>query len=103
MVRVSGLLGEVEAGVSSRSPDGMTPTEELDAVRPAVQHFLDEEQHVLEGLLRELAQQDLRIVEYDSLPRTSKAELDVYFRREICPSARHWPSTRRKPFPLSRT
>ena len=36
MIRVSGLREQIAAGVTQRTPDGMTPAEQLDAVRAAL-------------------------------------------------------------------
>jgi polyphosphate kinase len=85
MVRVSGLLGELEAGVSTRTPDGRTPAQELDEVREALHTMLADQQRVLEELLKLLDQEDVRVAGYDDLSRANRADLKTYFNREIFP------------------
>src|SRR5207302_10201934 len=41
MIRVSGIREQVKAGVSERSPDGMTPGEEMSAIRRLSISLLD--------------------------------------------------------------
>ncbi len=41
MIRVSGIREQVKAGVSDRSPDGMTPSEEMVAIRAHILPLLD--------------------------------------------------------------
>ncbi|HLY65064.1 MAG TPA: polyphosphate kinase 1, partial [Chloroflexota bacterium] len=86
MVRISGLLGEVDAGVSTRTPDGRTPAEELAEVREATRRMMAEQRRLLqESLLPALADAGIVIVPYDDLPRARRQELDAYFEREIFP------------------
>ncbi|MBV8086840.1 MAG: polyphosphate kinase 1 [Chloroflexi bacterium] len=85
MVRMSGLLGEVQAGIDTKDADGRTPEEELDIVRPAVQELMEAQQKVLAQLVTELAEQDVRIESYDELSRAHRHELRDYFEREIFP------------------
>ncbi len=86
MVRVSGLLGELEAGVAVRTADGRTPAEQLDAIREAVRPMFAEHRRVFhELLIPDLARAGIRIVKYQELSRTEKQQMDAYFEREIFP------------------
>ncbi|HEX6513862.1 MAG TPA: polyphosphate kinase 1, partial [Chloroflexota bacterium] len=86
MVRVSGLVGEVQAGVSTRDADGRTPAEELREVREAIKRMMAAQQRVLaEELLPALATSSISLVAYDQLTRKRQQELDSYFEREIFP------------------
>ena len=44
MVRVAGLMGQVRAGVATRSPDGATPSEQLARIREAVGSLASDQQ-----------------------------------------------------------
>ena len=86
MIRVSGLRDQIAAGVTQRTPDGMTPTEQLDAVRKALLPLLDEQTRVLtEDLVPKLAAQGIRLLNYDELTPAQRAALRSYYEREIFP------------------
>ncbi|MEN6429966.1 MAG: RNA degradosome polyphosphate kinase, partial [Coriobacteriales bacterium] len=55
MVRVAGLKQQVAAGVSELSPDGLTPSEQLDAVRVAATALLHRGRAVFLGIRDALA------------------------------------------------
>ena len=55
MVRVAGLRRQVESGTSHVTPDGLTPGEQLDAIRARVASLLTERRRCLAELLQELA------------------------------------------------
>ncbi|MGX9963691.1 RNA degradosome polyphosphate kinase [Roseomonas sp. F4] len=55
-VRVAGLIGQDRAGISTPSPDGLTPAQQLAAVNAAAQALIEGQQsawHELRGLLAE--------------------------------------------------
>ncbi len=86
MIRVSGLREQIAAGVTQRSPDGMTPSEQLDAVRKTLLPLLDEQTRVLtEDLIPKLAAQGIRLLNYDELTPAQRAALRTYYEREIFP------------------
>jgi len=78
-------VGEFEAGVSPRTPDGRTPAEELSAVRHGVLAMMDEQRRVLERLLPELSEQDVQVLAYDELSEGQRRSLKAYFEREVFP------------------
>jgi polyphosphate kinase len=101
MVRVSGLMGEVEAGVSTRTPDGRTPAEELEAVRRASRRMLHEEARILqEILLPRLAERGIRILPYEELTKANRRELRHLFEREIFPVCTPLAIDPAQPFPF---
>ena len=86
MIRISGLREQVAAGVTQRTPDGMTPTEQLEAIRKALLLLLDEQTRVLaEDLVPKLAGQSIRLLNYDDLTPAQRAALRTYYEREVFP------------------
>ena len=86
MVRVSGLRKQVEAGIINISPDGMTPREQLAAIRKRYVE-LDGEAHtcLTRKLLPKLQKAGIHILDYDKLSATQKEKADTYFRETVYP------------------
>jgi polyphosphate kinase len=85
-IRVSGLEEQVEAGVTAVSPDGMNPTEQLDAVRRRVVELTDRAERLwLDELKPALEKQRIRIVDWDQLDAEDHAFLGRRFRERIFP------------------
>lgn len=86
MVRVSGLIEQVEGGVIETSPDGLGPEEQLariaETVRPlrrlAAQLWMHE-------LRPRLAEAGVRVVEWEELTSRQQGELRRWFLREVFP------------------
>jgi polyphosphate kinase len=85
MVRVAGLKGQVAAGISARSPDGLTPAEQLARIGEAVSRLAVDQQRRWAELRGELAAADVVLVEADSLKKADRSWLADYFLREIFP------------------
>jgi len=86
MVRVSGIRKQIEAGVLQVSPDGMTPREELAAIRKFAQELFEEAQQFFQRkLLPKLEKVGIHIPEYGKLGKTQKERADKYFKERIYP------------------
>ncbi|MBA3671076.1 MAG: polyphosphate kinase 1 [Gemmatimonadaceae bacterium] len=85
MVRVAGLRRQATAGVAHSPPDGLTPTEQLAAIRDLVGSLLDERAGLLAGLLIELAAHGVTIGPMDALTPGERSALDGLFESQIFP------------------
>jgi polyphosphate kinase len=85
-IRVSGLEEQVEAGVAATTPDGMTPHEQLAAIRErvvALQARADS--LVLSDLLPALEKEHIRLVHWEQLSGEETEFLGRRFRERIFP------------------
>ncbi len=85
MVRVAGLKGQVRAGILTRSPDGMTPSEQLVCINDAVSRLASDQQTRWRELRAELAGNGVVLVDPDSLKKADRAWLSDHFLRNIFP------------------
>src|SRR5262250_1026673 len=85
MVRVAGLKGQVRAGILTRSPDGLTPAEQLVCVSEAVSVLAIDQQNRWSELRRELAAENVVLVETDSLKKPDRTWLADHFLHNIFP------------------
>ena len=84
MVRVSGIRKQVEAGIAEVSPDGLTPREELAAIRrSALELYNTALQQLHRKLLPKLNKQGVHVLDYDKLAKPQKERADSYFREVI--------------------
>ncbi|NJC98217.1 MAG: polyphosphate kinase 1 [Anaerolineales bacterium] len=86
MVRVSGLRKQVDAGIIDVSPDGMTPREQLAAIRKRYIE-LDNEAHqcLQRKILPKLDKAGIHIVEYEKASKAQKEKADAYFHEVVYP------------------
>ena len=85
MVRVAGLKGQVRAGLSKQSADGLTPAEQLEEIATLAQHLQLEQQDHWQDLREELFAQNVVIHEADDLTADQINYLQKLFREEIFP------------------
>lgn len=86
MVRVSGIRKQIEAGVTDVSSDGMTPRDELAAIRKLAQElFHDAQQCFQRKLLPKLEKAGIHILEYHKLTKSQRERADAYFKDVIYP------------------
>ncbi len=86
MIRVSGLLQQVEAGVDVLSLDGLSPRGQLVEIRKRLQPVLQDAQRLLcERLLPALAELGLRLVHYGELKASERKRWDRWFDERVLP------------------
>jgi polyphosphate kinase len=100
MIRVSGLIRQVQEGVLSAPPDGMSPLEQLANIRQTLTaHLTCQEACWHEDLLPKLRDQGIHICTYDALSHTEHEALRSKFEREIFPALTPWAVDVVHPFP----
>ena len=86
MIRVSGLKEEQELKVTTLSPDGLTPEQQLQLLRERILPLVETESKCLiEEVLPRLKQEGLEVASYDSLTRYEKQSLDKFFVEKVFP------------------
>ncbi len=85
MVRVAGLVSQMEAGIVDAGPDGMPPRAQLIAIRRDVKRLMTDVYKCLAGLYPELAQAGIRILDYAALNETQARVAGSYFTESAFP------------------
>ncbi len=86
MIRVSGLRRQLNAGVFRTPPDGMTPAEQLKAIRERLLPVLEESQACWhEDISKKLRQSGVQLLAYSKLKSRQKKVLRRRFEKEIFP------------------
>ncbi|MBW3548350.1 MAG: RNA degradosome polyphosphate kinase [Actinobacteria bacterium] len=85
-VRVAGLKDQVAAGLRAVSPDGLTPKDQLVAIRSRVGELLDRQSHIfLDELRPELTKVGIHLSDWHELDDDDRRELVEVFERQIFP------------------
>jgi polyphosphate kinase len=85
MVRVAGLRGQVRANIETRTPEGMTPAQQLLAIAERADHLMEAQQAVWAGLVKELARADFHVITADRLTKAERSWLEEHFLNQIFP------------------
>lgn len=86
MVRVSGIRKQVESNVMKLSEDGLTPREELAAIRKVAQGLMQDAQSCFQRkLLSNLDKEGIHVLDYQKLSKSQKERADSYFKDVIYP------------------
>lgn len=86
MIRVSGLVRQLAGGVREAPPDGMTPAEQLAAIRGTILPWLGQQVACWRANLRpKLEAADIHIWDYCELKNKQRKLLRRYFEQEIFP------------------
>jgi polyphosphate kinase len=86
MVRVAGIRKLVGSRIGQISPDGLSPRDELAAIRRAAITLYKEAHRCLHNqLLPELDKAGIHVLNYSRLSKTQKAKADTYFKEVVYP------------------
>jgi len=101
MVRVAGLKGAVEEGDYRPHACGMTPAEQLAAIRGRAAPMLSDLHTLVVGtLVPALATHGIHLVTVDSLDPRSRAAISAYFQSEVLPALTPLAIDVERPFPM---
>ncbi len=99
MVRVAGLKQQIEAGVIELSIDGLTPTQQLAAVRQVARQLMNDARDCLHNLLPLLGTAGVHVLDFAALDETQKAYVRQYFDVTVYPVLTPLAYDPARPFP----
>ena len=85
IVRVAGLLSQMEAGITDAGPDAMPPRAQLIAIRREMKRLVGDAYKCLAGLRPELEKAGIRILDYSSLNEVQSRVAANYFTESAFP------------------
>ena len=85
MVRVAGLVGQTKAGVEVPSQDGLTPSQQLDAILQRADALMVRQQKVWGDVLKDLRDEKIFVRESDELTPSQLDWLEDYFLDQVLP------------------
>jgi len=85
MVRVAGLGAQVRAGIVEKSPEGLTPAEQLARIAEAVVLLAQDQQAQWRELRSLLAQAGIVLIDGPDITKAEKAWLEDYFLAHVFP------------------
>src|SRR3954467_7539109 len=87
MKRVGLVKRQIHAGVDTPSPEGLTPRQQLSAIREAVTALTDQQAAIYkDSMLPGLARADIQIVQYTDLTPRDRAWVDDWYRLNVFPA-----------------
>ncbi len=85
MVRVAGLGAQVRAGIAEKSPEGLTPAEQLARIAEGVVLLVEDQQAQWRELRELLAEAGIVLIDGVDVTKTEKAWLEDYFLAHVFP------------------
>src|SRR5258708_4999150 len=85
MVRVAGIKAQVREGITERSPDGLTPSEQLVLINEAVSKLAIDQQAIWRDLRGILAEVGIVLVDGRDVTKTERAWIEDHFLHNIFP------------------
>lgn len=84
MVRVAGLKRRAETGLSVRSADGRSPTEQLELIAARAQEIADRHARVfLDSVLPSLTAEGIAVIDWSDLDDDERQRLSAYFQDQV--------------------
>jgi polyphosphate kinase len=100
MVRAAGVYGQVRAGITTLSQDGMTPMQQLAAINKFAAKLVAEEQSLWQTIKGELSQSGLSVLQAEELSGSERGWLEQLFLSRIFPILTPIAADPAHPFPF---
>ncbi|UPK00629.1 RNA degradosome polyphosphate kinase [Bradyrhizobium sp. 170] len=85
MVRVAGIKAQVREGIAERSPDGLTPAEQLTLINKTVSELASDQQAIWRDLRATLSDAGIILVDGHDFTKAERGWLEDHFLRNIFP------------------
>src|SRR3954462_11425216 len=85
MVRVAGIKAQVREGISERSPDGLTPAEQLGLINKTVSNLAIDQQAIWRDMRAILAAVGIVLVDGRDVTKTERPWIEDHFLHNIFP------------------
>src|SRR4029453_922914 len=85
MVRVAGIKAQVREGTAQRSPDGLSPAEQLTLINKTVSELASDQQAIWRDLRTTLSDAGIMLVDGRDFTKTERGWLEDHFLRNIFP------------------
>jgi polyphosphate kinase len=85
MVRVAGIKAQVREGIAERSPDGLTPSEQLVRINETVSELASDQQMIWRDLRGVLSEAGIVLVDGHDFAKTERSWIEDHFLRNIFP------------------
>src|SRR5258708_10819435 len=85
MVRVAGIKAQVREGITERSPDGLTPSEQLVLINETVSRLAIDQQAIWRDLRGILADVGIVLIDGRDVTKTERAWIEDHFLHNIFP------------------
>ena len=85
MVRVAGIKAQVREGIAERSPDGLTPSEQLTLINKTVSELASDQQSIWRDLRGILSDAGIKLVDGHDFTKAERSWLEDHFLHNIFP------------------
>ncbi len=85
MVRVAGIKAQVREGIAERSPDGMTPSEQLTLINKRVSQLATDQQAIWRDLRHVLTEAGIALIEGREVTKAERGWMEDHFLHNIFP------------------
>jgi polyphosphate kinase len=86
MVRVSGIHNQIDAGVTTRSPDGLTPKQHMTLIKPVIDELIAIQHHAWTAEIQpQLEAAGIVLRDYNYLSDAQRAAARTFFHEQIFP------------------
>ncbi|MBI5086212.1 MAG: polyphosphate kinase 1 [Acidobacteria bacterium] len=85
MVRVAGLMNQIESGILDTGPDGMTPAHTLEAIRKTFSKLVSDAHVCRRAIFEELRAHGISVLDYRELNERQRDNAGRYFEQIIYP------------------